>query len=146
MKTIEDPIVVEQTYYVPIASVWKAVTDAALMRQWYFGNIPAFEAEVGFETRFDAERADRNFPHVWKATEVEAPHRLVYDWSYDGFEGKSFVMFELSEGDGSTTLRLTHTTTEDFPDDGPEFARESCLEGWKWFIEDSLGMFLESNG
>ena len=31
-----DSIVVEQTYNVPIAVVWKAITDKDQMRQWYF--------------------------------------------------------------------------------------------------------------
>ena len=143
MRTDEDPIVVEQTYDAPIAAVWNAITKADQMRQWYFGNIPAFEAEVGFETRFDVECADRVFPHVWKVTEVEPQKRLAYNWSYDGFEGDSFVVFELSDEGDATTLKLTHTTTKDFPDDGAEFTREAGLEGWKWFVEDSLKMYVE---
>ena len=50
---------------------------------------------------------------------------------------------ELSELDGLTTLRLTQTATEDFSDDRAEFTRECGLEGWKWFIQDSLKAFLE---
>lgn len=143
MRTDEDPIVVEQTYNAPIKTVWNAITQADQMRQWYFGNIATFEAEVGFETRFDVECVDRVFPHVWKVTEAEAPVRLVYDWSYAGYEGNSFVVFELSEHDGMTTLRLTQTATEDFSDDRAEFSREAGLEGWKWFIQDSLKAYLE---
>jgi len=143
MKTYEDPVVVEQAYRAPIETVWNAITKADQMRQWYFGNIATFEPEVGFETRFDVECADRVFPHVWKVTEAEAPARLVYDWSYDGYAGKSFVAFELSEQEGLTALRLTQTVTDDFSDDRAEFTRESCVEGWKWFIEDSLKMYLE---
>lgn len=146
MKTDEDPIVVEQTYNAPIETVWNAITQPDQMRLWYFGNIATFEAKVGFATRFDVECADRVFPHVWKVTEAEAPARLVYDWSYDGCPGKSFVVFELSGKGGMTTLRLTHTATEDFSDDVAEFNRESCLEGWKWFIQDSLKAYLEKTG
>ena len=31
-----DPIIVEQTYSAPPASVWKAITNPEQMRQWYF--------------------------------------------------------------------------------------------------------------
>ena len=40
------------------------------MRQWYFENIPAFKAEVGFETQFEIHNQGRIFPHRWKVTKV----------------------------------------------------------------------------
>ncbi len=53
------------------------------------------------------------------------------------------VKFELFKENGMTKLRLTHQVLEDFPDDIPEFKRESGLEGWKFFITKSLKEFLE---
>jgi len=40
-------------------------------------------------------------------------------------------------------LILTHKVEESFPDDIPEFSRESGFGGWKFFIKKSLKEFLE---
>jgi hypothetical protein len=42
-----------------------------------------------------------------------------------------------------TKLRLTAQVLEDFPEDIPEFKRESGVEGWTYFIKKSLKEFLE---
>ena len=113
------------------------------MRQWYFDNNPAFEAEVGFETQFNVQSGGRDFLHVWKVTDVVPPKRITYDWRYEGYPGDSFVTFELFERDDSTKLRLTHQARETFPQDIPEFVRQSGLEGWTFFIKKSLSDYLE---
>jgi uncharacterized protein YndB with AHSA1/START domain len=38
-----------------LRSVWKAITNAADMKQWYF-DIPGFKPEVGFEFSFNREQ------------------------------------------------------------------------------------------
>ena len=53
------------------------------------------------------------------------------------------MKFELFEEDKMTKLILTHQVLEDFPDDIPEFKRESGVEGWTFFINKSLKEFLE---
>jgi uncharacterized protein YndB with AHSA1/START domain len=58
MRTDEAPVVVEETFNAPIASVWNAITVADMMRQWFFDNIPAFEPVVGFKTRFTVLRIE----------------------------------------------------------------------------------------
>ena len=143
MRKDEEAIVVEQTYSAPIDAVWDAITDIELMRLWYFDNIPEFKPEVGFETQFNVRCEGRNFLHLWKITEVIPLKRIAYNWKYDGYAGDSFVVFELIEEDNSTKLRLTHQTTESFPDDIPEFRRESCLAGWTYFIKERLKEYIE---
>ena len=39
--------------------------------------------------------------------------------------------------------RLT-AIIEDFPEDIPEFSRESCNKGWEYFIQNRLKVFLDS--
>jgi len=68
---------------------------------------------------------------------------LAYNWKYEDISGDSLAKFELFEENKLTKLRLTHQVLEDFPDDIPEFKRESGLEGWKFFIRKSLKEFLE---
>jgi uncharacterized protein YndB with AHSA1/START domain len=142
MRKNDEPIVVEQTFDKPMHAVWKTITEIGLMHQWFFDNIPSFEPKVGFETQFNVRCRDRDFLHLWKVTEVVPGKMITYNWKYEGYAGDSFVTFELSEKDNLTKLRLTHQVEEDFPDDIPEFTRESCLEGWTYFIKDRLKDFL----
>lgn len=145
MKTNEEPIIVEQTINKTVDIIWNAITDINQMRQWYFDNIPSFKPEVGFETRFNVQSHSRNFLHIWKVTEVIPMKIIKYNWRYDGYFGDSLVTFELFKQNSSTLLRLTHIVNEDFPDDIPEFSRESGLQGWKYFIKECLVEFLEKN-
>lgn len=145
MKKTEEPIIVEQTFDASVETVWNAITKLDQMRQWYFENIPAFKPEVGFETQFDVETGERIFPHQWKITEAIPLKSIAYNWKYENYPGDSFVTFEISAENGYTKLKLTHRVTEDFPEDIPEFSRESGIEGWKYFICKRLKEFLENN-
>jgi uncharacterized protein YndB with AHSA1/START domain len=143
MNTIDEPIIVEQTYNTSIETLWKAITEIDRMRQWYFDNVPSFKPEIGFETQFTVTSVDRDFPHRWKVTEVIPLKKISYNWKYDGYEGDSQVTFELSENNNQATLKLTHQVLEPFPDNIPEFTRESGIDGWEYFIQRSLKEYLE---
>ena len=145
MRKTDKPIIVEQTFNTSIDTVWNSITEIDQMRQWYFENIPSFKPEVGFETQFNVQSQDRNFPHMWKVTEVVPLKMITYNWKYEGYQGDSFVMFELFKQNNLTKLRLTHQVQESFPEDIPEFSRESGVEGWTFFIKKSLKEFLEKN-
>lgn len=139
---MSEPIVVEQSYPVPAQRVWDAITQKDHMVKWFFKEIEEFEPTVGFETSFIVHLETEDFPHSWKVTEVEPLKKLVYDWTYDWYTGYAFVVWELSENDGSTTLKLTCEGIESFPQDVPQFSRESCLGGWKYFLGESLKAYL----
>jgi len=143
MKHNEPPVVVEQTFAVPAQRVWDAITDVSLMRQWYFDNIPDFQPVVGFKTQFNVSTGERDFPHMWEVIESNPPEKLVYTWRFEGYDGDSYVTFELSPEGEATRLQVTATVTEDFSDDIPEFQRESAEGGWKYFIHERLKEFLE---
>ena len=143
MKKNEDPIIVEQTFNTSVDAVWNAITEIDQMRKWYFESIPSFKPEVGFETQFNVHSQDKTFMHLWKVMEVVPSKILAYNWKYEDISGDSFVKFELFEENHLTKLRLTHQVLEDFPDDIPEFKRESGVEGWTFFINKSLKEFLE---
>ncbi len=143
MKSTDPPIVLEQTYRATREQVWEAITEPEQMRQWFFQAIPDFKAEVGFETEFEVQAESRSFPHQWRVTEVEPLRKLMYNWRYNTYPGDSYVVFELFEEAQQARLRLTAVITEDFPEDIPEFTRESCIGGWTYFIQNSLAVFLE---
>lgn len=143
MKEDVEPIIVEQTFNTAIDTVWRSITEIDRMRQWYFKNIPSFKPEVGFETQFNVRSQGRDFLHMWKVIEVVPTKKIVYNWRYGGYPGNSFVVFELFKHNNFTRLKLTHEVQESFPDDIPEFSRESCIGGWKFFIRKSLKEHLE---
>ena len=71
MGNSNKPIIVEQTFNASIEKVWKAVTKASQMKQWFFKNIESFKHEVGFETQFNVQLEERNFLHLWKITKAD---------------------------------------------------------------------------
>ena len=143
MKEDDEPIVVEPSFNATIETVWRSLTEIDLMRQWHFENIPSFKPEIGFETQFNVESGGRDFLHMWRVTDAVPMQRIVYDWKVDGYPGDSFVAFELSEEGNMTRLRLTVHVREGFPEDIPEFTRESCIAGWEYFIKGRLKEYLE---
>ena len=137
------PIITEQLLNQSIERVWKAITNSDEMVQWFFDDIPAFSPEEGFETKFIVALDNRTFTHLWKITEVEALKKIVYDWSYKEYSGKGIVIFELEEKENDTLLRLTNTGLDSVPNDIPEFTRDACIGGWKYFINGRLKTYLD---
>ena len=137
------PVIIEQLFHQPIKTVWKAITEVGQMKQWFFENIPDFRSEVGFKTSFNVHANGKDFLHLWEIVEVIPQKKITYSWKYEGYDGKGSVIFELfKESSNNTLLRLTNLGLETFSDDMPEFTRESCESGWKYFINQRLGMYL----
>ena len=143
MRINEAPIIVEQNYDRSVSDVWNAITEVGEMRKWFFDNIPDFKAEVGFCTQFPVESADRSFLHLWEVTEVVPQRKIVYNWQYEEFEGDSCVTLEVSGDNQSARLKVTLRVLADFPDDIPEFTRESGIGGWTYFVNDRLKAHLD---
>lgn len=138
----QEPFVIERTYNASIAKVWKAITDKNEMKKWYF-DLAEFKPEVGFEFRFLGGPDEKKYLHICKITEVVAGRKLTYSWRYDGYEGISYVTFELfAEGNG-TKVKLTHAGLETFPTSNPDLAKENFVTGWTAIIGTSLREYLE---
>jgi uncharacterized protein YndB with AHSA1/START domain len=136
------PFTIERTYNASIDAVWQAITDKNKMKQWYF-DLPEFKPEVGFEFSFTGGPENRTYLHLCKITEVIAGKKLTYSWRYDGYEGNSFVTFELFPEGNKTRLKLTHKGLETFPASNPDLAKENFVAGWEQIIGISLKEFLE---
>lgn len=145
MENTNEPIIVEQIFDSSVQQVWEAITVLDKMKKWFFPNIPSFEPVVGFKTAFIIQSEDRVFPHKWTLTEVIPMKKIAYEWQFEGYPGKAISTFEIEEGDSYTTLRLTATVLEKFPDHIPEFKRESGVAGWNYFIKGSLKGYLEAS-
>lgn len=137
-----EPFVIERTFNAPAAKVWKAITDRDQMKQWYF-DLKEFKPVVGFEFEFEGGKDDRIYLHKCKITEVVENKKLTYSWRYEGFEGISFVTFELFDEGLFTRLKLTHEGLETFPANNPDFAKENFAAGWTYIIGTSLPGFIE---
>jgi len=138
------PFVIERTYNAPVERVWKAITDKAEMKQWYF-DIAEFKPEVGFEFQFGGQGKDgEKYIHLCKVTEVVKEKKLTHSWRYEGFEGNSFVTWELFPEGGKTKVRLTHAGLETFPATANNaFAKENFAAGWTHITGISLKEFVE---
>jgi len=76
-------------------------------------------------------------------TEVVPGKKLQYTWRYDGYEGNSFVTFELfAEGD-KTRVKLTHEGLETLAAASKDFARANFLQGWEAIVGTNLKDFVE---
>jgi uncharacterized protein YndB with AHSA1/START domain len=137
-----EPFIIERTYNAPADKVWKAITNKDQMRQWYF-DLADFKAEPGFEFQFEGGPDDRKYLHKCRVTEVVPGKKLQYSWRYEGYEGNSFVTFELFPEGDKTRLKLTHEGLETFPMNNPDFAKKNFMQGWNDIIGTSLKDFVE---
>ena len=136
-----DAVVLERTFNAPVGRVWKALTDADQMRQWYF-DLKEFKPEVGFEFEFVVEHEGTTYHHLCRVTEVIPQKKIAYTWRYHGHEGDSLVTFELFPEGEKTRLKLTHEGLDSFPKTAA-FARENFEKGWTQLIGSELKQFVE---
>lgn len=144
MKSTDPPVVVEHMFNTSVQNVWSAITDLEKMRQWYFDQLEDFKPQVGFKTQFVVQVEDRIFTHLWKVTQEIPRQKITYNWKFLEYPGSANVTFELLPGQDYVKVRLVNNVIEDFPDNIPEFKRESCEQGWEYFIGQALKEYLQS--
>jgi len=137
-------VIVERVFNAPVEKIWSAITERDQMKHWYF-DLKEFKAEVGFEFQFTGGKDDRSYLHLCKVTEVVVNKKLKYSWRYDGFEGNSFVTFELIPQGNQTKLKLSHEGLESFPSNVADFDRKNFSDGWNYIVNTSLKSYLESD-
>lgn len=112
------------------------------MKEWYF-DLKEFKAEPGFEFQFVGGPKEKAYLHLCRIIDVIAEKKLTYSWRYDGYEGISFVTFELFPEGDKTRLKLTHEGLESFPAGNKDFAKENFVLGWTDIIGKNFGEYLE---
>lgn len=139
------PVLVERVFDTPINKVWQAITDKEQMKKWYF-ILDEFKAELGFQFTFPGKgQQGEEYLHLCTITDILKPNRLQYSWKYKNHPGYSLVTFQLFETGNQTRLILSHHGLETFPQDKPDFARNSFNAGWNEIINVSLTRFLEQS-
>jgi uncharacterized protein YndB with AHSA1/START domain len=132
------PIILEVLLNAPVRKVWKALTDKNEMKIWYFP-LEEFRPEVGFKFHFTGGPSpEKQYLHLCEITEVIPEKKLTHTWRYDGYDGISYLTFELSPQGNKTLLKLTHKDLETLPRDNPDFAVRNFEDGWNSIINDSL--------
>ena len=112
---------IERIFAAPRERVWRAMTDPALVAQWWGrGNrlvIERMEVERGGHWRFVEHSPDGVHGFEGRYREVTPPERVVQTFEWDGMPGHVIVEQMTLEdlGDGRTkvvTVSLFHTTEE----------------------------------
>ena len=112
---------IERIFHAPRERVWKALTDPALVRQWWGrGNelvVERMELRRGGHWRFVEHSPEGVHGFEGRYREVTPPERIVQTFEWDGMPGhvavESMTLEDL--GDGRTrivTVSLFHTTEE----------------------------------
>ena len=136
-------VIMERTYNASPETVWRAITNAEQMKQWYMP-INDFRPDAGFETEFDITAKGRDWRHIWKVTEVIPNKKISYEWRYGGFPGNSLVTFELTPQGKGTRLTLRHVGIETFEGyKNPGLRPENFEKGWGNLLGTMLTEFLE---
>ncbi|WP_221393565.1 SRPBCC domain-containing protein [Dyadobacter sp. NIV53] len=139
---MNNPLVKDFTYNVAIIKVWEALTSTDKMKEWYFPQLRGFEPVIGFKFEFDDDNA--GYQKEWIVTKVVEGQTLAHSWAYKGYPGSSEVLFDLFSDNSTTTLRITQTDLESFPNH-PHFQRERFESGWDNLLGQNLKQLLEKN-
>lgn len=145
MKVSDPPIQVQEHFAQSSSVIWKYLTEKDHMINWFFLQIPAFEAVTGFEVFFDVQAETRLFRHHWLVKEVVVNKKIVYQWNYPDYPGDGYVVFELEDTEAGCVLNFSSIITKDYDGSIPEFKRESCVGGWRYFINQNLKEYASNN-
>ncbi|HEX8066485.1 MAG TPA: SRPBCC domain-containing protein [Thermoleophilaceae bacterium] len=127
----------ERSFEAPRNAVFDAWTDPEVLRRWWAAgpdwDTPAAEVDlrVGGRYRLSMRNPESGDVHtvVGEYTEVRAPERLAYTWTWEGGEeyspsAGSLVTVDFVEDGPRTTVVLTHTGL------GGDEAVERHRHGW----------------
>jgi uncharacterized protein YndB with AHSA1/START domain len=143
MKTQDPPIITTQEFNISAETLWDIITEPKHMTAWFFEQMQDFKPKAGFSTSFLIRHEGRKFTHQWTIVSVNAPNSIVYQWNYKEHKGDSTVTFTINPTSKGCHLTVTTITLEDFPQDIPEFKRESCIGGWQYFIKERLNAYVD---
>ena len=132
-------IVLDVTYAAPPESVWCALTEPALLREWLMEN--NFRAEKGARCEFRMPPGPGFSGLVQcEVIEVEPHRRLVYTWDGGSAWGKTTLTWTLEPSGSGTRLRLEHRGFQGFR---PFLLSLMMGSGWKKKLNTAIRETLE---
>jgi uncharacterized protein YndB with AHSA1/START domain len=113
----DETVILEITINAPAKRIFEALTDPAQRKEWWGieGRFQATDVEsdlrVGGKWRMSGTGFGRPFTIRGQYRTIEPPHVLAFTWLPDWQQGatETLVRFDLTERDGFTTVRLTHS-------------------------------------
>lgn len=142
-KIMHENVTVAKRINAPVEKVWKALTDKAQMKEWYF-DISDFDLGVHREFNFYEPGKEKKYHHHGEILEIVPNEKLKHTWTYPEFtKEKSIVKWELEKDGEGTMVTLTHKGLENFSHLGPDFQKESFENGWNDILGRSLKDYLE---
>jgi len=128
----------------PAESVWKALTDPALIKRYLFGTQTITDWKIGSSITWKGEWQGKNYEDKGKVVAASPPKLLRYTyWSSmsgkdDKPENYANVSFELSEENGHTRVSLTQDGND------TEESKKHAEENWTIVLAD-LKKVVEEN-
>jgi len=147
----QDSVVTEIQIAAPPARVFRALTDAAQLKQWFTDpscpiHLWEMDARLGGKYRYRTEKGTavinnvREFECHGEILEFDPPRLLVYTWFgnwHDDTSRRTVVRWELTAQAGGTHVKVTHSGLASLP-----IARKDYSSGWVGVL-DMLKKFTE---
>lgn len=124
----------QTTVKAPVEKVWDALTNAAIVKQYFFGSDQHTDWKVGSPIRFTGEYEGKSYEDKGVVQEYIPHKKLSYSYlsSWNGLEDKPenylLVMYEVMPVSGGTQLTITQSNYDE------EKAKHSA-ENWKMVID-----------
>ncbi|MDB5004785.1 MAG: hypothetical protein JWQ34_3010 [Mucilaginibacter sp.] len=122
------------TVNAPAALVWKALTDPAIVKQYFFGTNVQSDWKAGSDIIWSGEWEGKTYEDHGKILEITPGTYIKYSYwsSMGGTEDKpenyQNVSYNLIEKDGITTLEVGQENIKD------EAAKEHSEQNWQYIF------------
>lgn len=122
------------TVNAPAALVWKALTDPAIVKQYFFGTNVQSDWKTGSDIIWSGEWEGKTYEDHGKILEITPGTYIKYSYwsSMSGTEDKpesyQNVSYNLIEKDGITTLEVGQENIKD------EAAKEHSEQNWQYIF------------
>ena len=109
METLSKSITIKA----PAAKVWKALTDASIVKQYFFGTNVKSDWKKGSPIIWEGEWEGKSYQDTGKILDIDPGKYIKYNYwsSMSGTENKpenyANITYTLDEKDGKTELKLT---------------------------------------
>lgn len=128
----------------PVSTVWKAITDPAEVKKYFFGTDLVTDWEVGKPIYFRGEWEGTAYEDKGTVLDFQVEKMLKYDY-YSSFSGKEdipenyqTITYEVEPKNGQTELRITQTNVAD------EDSKEHSEQNWNMVLQE-LKKLVESD-
>jgi len=141
---------VKTTVNAPPAAVWKALTNASSLKQFFFGSDVVTDWRIGSPIRFRGDWKGKPYEDKGTIQSFDVDRRLAFThWSplsklEDKPENYHIVSFDLRPVNGGTEVVLTQTNQSDSEPLTPEM-RQEYSKNWAMLL-DGLKKVVEGAG